>query len=67
MDMFFSLLVWNVRGLNLLARCDSIYQVVLLSGVSVVCFLETKLQVVSRANSTASFSSLLMVRVGAFS
>jgi hypothetical protein len=49
MDMCFSLLVWNVRGLNSLARCDSIFQVVLLSGASVVCFLDTKLQVVSRA------------------
>jgi hypothetical protein len=37
-----------VRGLNSLARCDSIYQIVLLSGASVVCFQETKLQVVSR-------------------
>ncbi|KAM0913456.1 hypothetical protein ACQ4PT_012157 [Festuca glaucescens] len=48
MDLFFSLLVWNVRGLNSLARCDSIYQVVCLSGASVVCFLETKPQVVTR-------------------
>jgi hypothetical protein len=43
-DMYFSLLVWNVRALNSLAQCDSIYQ-----GASVVCFLETKMQVVSRA------------------
>lgn len=48
-DMFFSILVWNVCGLNSPARCDSIYQVVLLSGASVVCFQETKLQVVTRA------------------
>jgi len=44
----FSLLVWNVRGLNSPARCDAIYQLVLLSGASMVCFQETKLQVVSR-------------------
>jgi hypothetical protein len=31
-DMFFSILVWNVCGLNSLARCDSIYHVVALSG-----------------------------------
>jgi exonuclease III len=48
MSEFVSWLVWNVRGLNSLARCDSIYQIVLLSGASVVCFQETKLQVVSR-------------------
>jgi exonuclease III len=48
-DMYFSILVWNVHGLNSLARCDSIYHVVALSGASVVCFRETKLQVVSRA------------------
>jgi exonuclease III len=48
-DSSFYLLVWNVRGLNSLTRCDAIYQVVSLSGASVVCFQETKLQVVSRA------------------
>jgi exonuclease III len=42
-------LVWNVRGLNSPTRCDAIYQLVLLSGASVVCFQETKLQVVSRS------------------
>jgi exonuclease III len=47
-DSCYSWLVWNVRGLNSPARCDAIYQLVLLSGASVVCFQETKLQVVSR-------------------
>jgi exonuclease III len=49
LDFNFSWIVWNVRGLNSPAWCDAIYQVVLLSGVNVVCFQETKLQVVSRA------------------
>jgi exonuclease III len=48
-DPSISWLVWNVRGLNSPARCDAIFQLVLLSGASVVCFQETKLQVVSRA------------------
>ena len=49
MSDFVAWLVWNVRGLNNPARCDAIYQMVLLSGASVVCFQETKLQVVTRA------------------
>jgi exonuclease III len=49
LDMYLSILVWNVRGLNSLARCDLIFQVIALSRASVVCFQETKLQVVSRA------------------
>jgi exonuclease III len=49
MSDYLSLLVWNVRGLNYPARCDAIYQLVLLSGASVVCFQETKLQLVTLA------------------
>jgi exonuclease III len=48
MSDYLSLLVWNVRGLNSPARCDVVYQLVLLSGASVVCFQETKLQLVTR-------------------
>jgi exonuclease III len=48
MSNLFSWLIWNVHGLNSLPRCDAIYQVVLLSGASVVCFQDTKLHVVSR-------------------
>lgn len=41
------ILVWNVRGLNSPARRSSIYQVVSNANPAIVCFQETKLEVVS--------------------
>ena len=44
MDALLSFLFWNVRGLNSPARQDVVFQLVAMSGASVVCFQETKMQ-----------------------
>lgn len=41
------ILVWNVRGLNSLARRTAIYQAVEVAKVDIVCLQETKMAVVS--------------------
>lgn len=42
-------LVWNVRGLNETTRRSAIYQVVSAANPSIVCFQETKMEVVTAA------------------
>ena len=42
----FKTLVWNILGLNSPARRSAIYQVVAAANPSIVCLLETKLEVV---------------------
>ena len=42
-----NILSWNVRGLNSRARRDAVRLVVEESGASIVCFQETKLDVVT--------------------
>ena len=46
MSDYFAVLVWNVRGLNAPAHRDVIYQIVALSGASVVIFSEIKMEVI---------------------
>lgn len=41
------LLVWNVRGLNSPTRRSSIYQVVVAASPNIICFQETKLEIVT--------------------
>lgn len=44
----FNLLVWNVRGLNNIVKCSLVKESVVSSNASVVCFQESKLEVVDR-------------------
>jgi exonuclease III len=41
-------LIWNVRGLNSLARQDSVRSLVASSKIDIICLQETKLDVVTR-------------------
>lgn len=42
------ILVWNVRGLNMVARRDAVRDVVLSSNADIVCLQETKLSISPR-------------------
>lgn len=42
-----NILVWNVRGLNMRARRDVVREFVLKERVSLLCLLETKIDVLS--------------------
>lgn len=48
-SLSFSLLGWNVRGLNNADKRALVRESVMSSGVSVVCFQESKLEVVDSA------------------
>ena len=52
-----SILVWNARGLNQRDRRNSVRDVVLSSGVDVVCLQETKVEVMTQRLFLSVFGS----------
>ena len=46
MDLQIKIIIWNIRGLNARARRIAIHSLIATSGASIVCFQETKMELI---------------------